>query len=474
MKVFVSYNHRDQQWAEWISWELEESGHQVTMQAWDFRPGSNFVLEMHRASAEADRILLVLSEDFLGSSFTAAEWAAAFSKDPTGDKRLLLPVRVRPCDPPGILGPVVYLDLIGLSSEEAATALNLAVEGRRVKPSSRPGFPVEWHDPGSPILSLQDDLSLVGDEAWYYSQLPPNSPALAQLLAVPSDPQVMRDSWQTHATGPLTIDLGVDRQGGRVSVDLAHDGPCGFIVGSSGTGTSELLRVVCASLAVRYSPNRIRIHLLDRKGGGVWRSVQDFPHVDGVFTDWDEEKLASRFARSMTQLIEDKHSRLKSTRCVDLGEYNLVAGIDRLPIDVVLVDEFFGDDLLAETLTQIQRLGRSLGIAVIAAASSIHHLPKHFAALARFGVFMGRYDMDELPSLPAFSLLSFDTAFHLQRPVTGRALLGTSRGVIPFQAGWTGGWSPGADDSLYMRSRALEQITTLLRMAAGGQTSQQQ
>jgi hypothetical protein len=37
---FVSYTGVDRQWAEWIACVLEEAGHTVVLQAWDFRPGS--------------------------------------------------------------------------------------------------------------------------------------------------------------------------------------------------------------------------------------------------------------------------------------------------------------------------------------------------------------------------------------------------------------------------------------------------
>jgi hypothetical protein len=40
---FISYTGRDRQWAEWIAWQLEEAGYTLFIQAWDFRPGSNFV-----------------------------------------------------------------------------------------------------------------------------------------------------------------------------------------------------------------------------------------------------------------------------------------------------------------------------------------------------------------------------------------------------------------------------------------------
>ena len=61
-------------WAEWIGYVLEEEGFSVIIQAWDFRPGSNFVLEMQKAATEADRTIMVLSPDYLKSQFASPEW----------------------------------------------------------------------------------------------------------------------------------------------------------------------------------------------------------------------------------------------------------------------------------------------------------------------------------------------------------------------------------------------------------------
>jgi TIR domain len=57
---FISYTRTDQAWAEWIAWTLEGTGYSTVIQAWDFRPGTNFVLEMQRAAAEANRTIAVL------------------------------------------------------------------------------------------------------------------------------------------------------------------------------------------------------------------------------------------------------------------------------------------------------------------------------------------------------------------------------------------------------------------------------
>jgi internalin A len=137
---FVSYTKADQPWAEWIAWKLEEAGYSTVLQAWDFRPGSNFVLEMQNAAAIADRTIAVLSQNYLESSFTASEWAATFGQDPKGKKQKLVPIRVAPCELTGILALIVYLDLVGLPEADASAAL-LGAFSARNKPTSAPGFP---------------------------------------------------------------------------------------------------------------------------------------------------------------------------------------------------------------------------------------------------------------------------------------------------------------------------------------------
>jgi predicted ATPase len=52
---FISYTSADRVWAEWIAWQLEEAGYQVKIQAWDFSPGGNFVVEMQKATVECER-----------------------------------------------------------------------------------------------------------------------------------------------------------------------------------------------------------------------------------------------------------------------------------------------------------------------------------------------------------------------------------------------------------------------------------
>ncbi len=142
---FISYTQADKNWAEWIAWTLEANQYTSVVQAWDIGPGSNFVVEMHNATQNAARTIIVLSPAYIEanrrSGFTTAEWAAAFKADPDGRQRKLLPVRVADCHPPGLLGPLVYLDLVGLPADEAREKLLAGVKPGRGKPATAPGFP---------------------------------------------------------------------------------------------------------------------------------------------------------------------------------------------------------------------------------------------------------------------------------------------------------------------------------------------
>ena len=138
---FISYNRHDKDWAEWIAWQLENAGYTTFIQAWDFRPGGNFVSDMQEAAEKSERTIAVLSETYLASKFTLPEWNAAFAQDPTGKQGLLLPVKVRECDPKGLLSQIVYIDLTGVSAEQAAERLLAGVKRSRAKPSTTPGFP---------------------------------------------------------------------------------------------------------------------------------------------------------------------------------------------------------------------------------------------------------------------------------------------------------------------------------------------
>ncbi|MFH1861555.1 MAG: FxSxx-COOH system tetratricopeptide repeat protein, partial [bacterium] len=144
---FISYNQADEDWAKWIDAVLVEAGFTTFIQAWDCRPGDNFVLFMQQAAAKSQRTIAVLSQNYLNALYTQPEWTAAFVQDPTGAQGKLLPVQVSVCQLEGLWRPIVHIKLVGLNEAQARTALLDGIKREQVRPLVPPPFP------GKPLLT---------------------------------------------------------------------------------------------------------------------------------------------------------------------------------------------------------------------------------------------------------------------------------------------------------------------------------
>ncbi len=141
LTLFISHAAEDLAWAEWIGSTLESAGHKIILYEWDFRPGSNFILEIDRALKESDRVLALLSPAYIFSQYAQVEWAAAFAQDPAGQAQSLIPIRIAECDLDGLLPQVIYIDLLGRSQEEATVLLLEGIAGERRRPEEVAVFP---------------------------------------------------------------------------------------------------------------------------------------------------------------------------------------------------------------------------------------------------------------------------------------------------------------------------------------------
>jgi serine/threonine protein kinase len=141
---FISYNRKDEEVAEWIAWQLEDAGYSTIMPKWDFRPGSNFEMEMRKARAKTKRTIVVLSPDYLKARNSMAEWSHVFQQHTTGGQDILLPVCARDCGPKlkKLLGSMVYIDLVGKDRPKALELLLAHVRGERIKPKIEPEYVV--------------------------------------------------------------------------------------------------------------------------------------------------------------------------------------------------------------------------------------------------------------------------------------------------------------------------------------------
>lgn len=143
-RLFISYTAADLPHAEQAVQILEGAGHRCIYQHRDFPAGSNFVEEMHRALQKTRRTVAIISTTYLESRYCTDEWTAAFA---TQQERPL-PIRVEPCQPDGLLGPIVYVDWVGpdgepLSAAEQESRL-LAAMASEPRPIPVPPEPRPW------------------------------------------------------------------------------------------------------------------------------------------------------------------------------------------------------------------------------------------------------------------------------------------------------------------------------------------
>jgi uncharacterized protein YukJ len=188
---FVSYTQADRRWAEWIAWQLEAAGYRVVIQAWDFAGGTNFVIQMDKAAKTAARTIAVLSPAYLKSAFATPEWAAALAKDPRGEARTLLPVRVGEVMPEGLLAQVAWIDLVGCDEQTATDRLLVAAKGSRAKPSRKPFFPGE-HD-AVPFAAGAEAVAAIASA---FTAIPTVAPK-------PAFPAALPPIWSVPARNPL-------------------------------------------------------------------------------------------------------------------------------------------------------------------------------------------------------------------------------------------------------------------------------
>ncbi len=137
---FVSFAKQDIIWARWIAGVLEIEGHRVVYQEQDMLPGHNVVHQMQLGAA-ATRTIAVMSPDYVKRPYPMSEWAAAYVKDPVGVRRKLIPVMVRQCSPPGLLAPIVFVNLMDVDRDEAKRRLLAGISLERPRTTVEPPFP---------------------------------------------------------------------------------------------------------------------------------------------------------------------------------------------------------------------------------------------------------------------------------------------------------------------------------------------
>ena len=269
----------------------------------------------------------------------------------------------------------------------------------------------------------------------------PDAVALLGLLGHPEpDPAAFVERWRTRpASTELLLGAGYD---GPAAFDLVRDGPHALIGGTTGSGKSELLQTLVASLAAVNRPDELVFVLVDYKGGSAFRDCVRLPHTLGMVTDLDEH-LTTRALDSLRAELRRREHLLADAGAKDLPEY---AGMRRrdpalapMPRLVLVIDEFA--TLVREVpgfvpgLVGIAQRGRSLGLHLVLAtqrpAGAVNH---DIRANTNLRIALRVTDATE-----SHDVIDSTDAVTISAATPGRALARIAHGtVVAFQTGYAG------------------------------------
>ncbi len=206
----------------------------------------------------------------------------------------------------------------------------------------------------------------------------PKTVPLLDLLGVKTIEELdVTARWQkSEPYRSLAVPVGKRAAGEPFTLDIhgGGQGPHGLVAGTTGSGKSEILQSLIASMAVNFHPHQVTFVLIDYKGGGMANAFREMPHLVGTITN-----LQGNIAmRALTALKSELHSRetiLAQAGTTSINEYQrrYRSGqvSEPLPHLVIIADEFAElktelPDFMVE-LVRAARLGRSLGVHLILA-----------------------------------------------------------------------------------------------------------
>lgn len=186
--------------------------------------------------------------------------------------------------------------------------------------------------------------------------------------------------WLGNSAKGLRAVMGVTPQGENQFFELgvghAYDAFHALIGGATGSGKSVLLSEIICSLAERYSPNELRMLLLDYKEGTEFAPFMKLPHVYALSVGANAE-FGLEVLKEVQKEIGRRGALFKEVNAKNLAEYRKLTG-ETMCRYVLVADEFqvlLGDKKYGEeaksVLNDLVRRGRSFGFHAILATQTL-------------------------------------------------------------------------------------------------------
>ncbi len=151
----------------------------------------------------------------------------------------------------------------------------------------------------------------------------------------------------------------------------------GLIAGQSGTGKSTLLNNIITTIAQKYSPDELRLYLLDYKLGVEFKIYRDHPNVEFLMLDNNRLSAAVEVLKRLESEMERREMLFESDLTIqDIDAYNKKS-TEKLPRILIIIDEvqqLFKDYATSRQINplikSIAKQGRSFGIHMLFSTQS--------------------------------------------------------------------------------------------------------
>ena len=281
----------------------------------------------------------------------------------------------------------------------------------------------------------------------------PESARLLDVLGL-EPPAAMAIAGRWRGGGRSTFAIVGESYDGPFGIDIKKDGPHALIAGTTGSGKSELLQTIVASLAAANRPDELMFVLIDYKGGSAFAECEQLPHTVGMVTDLDPHQVV-RALVSLSAELTRRERILAAVGAKDIEAYQLL--VDKrqarpLPRLVIVIDEFASmvrelPDFVTGLVNIAQR-GRSLGIhLVLATQRPSGVVSQEIRANTNLRIALRVTDPAE-----SADVIGVSDAATIAKSTPGRAYVRFGHAsIVPFQAGRVGGPRPHTDRAVTAR-----------------------
>jgi DNA segregation ATPase FtsK/SpoIIIE, S-DNA-T family len=184
--------------------------------------------------------------------------------------------------------------------------------------------------------------------------------------------------WTTDSSTRIETPIGKKGRGDSLALWFGEkdNRPCvhGILGAMPGAGKSSLYHALIAGLTTRYSPEELRLYLIDGKFGVEFQPYKRLPHAEVVSLRTLSE-LARSVLRELVQEMRRRNDIFSRHGVASLMAYRAIEQPSgKMPRILLIVDEYqvlFEEDQNGEAsllLKQLSELGRSAGIHMLLAS----------------------------------------------------------------------------------------------------------